>query len=85
MDAKDLFLMQHSAVHTVAVGGNKASAAERVLNGLSDEIDGLVLQWSSLTAEDRTDVEQTVALGSQLLELVRPAPLPAVPQGGDSF
>ena len=37
MDMRDLFLAQHSAVHTAAVGGNKASAAERVLNGLSDE------------------------------------------------
>ena len=37
MDMRDLFLTQHSAVHTVAVGGNKVSAAERVLNGLSDE------------------------------------------------
>ncbi len=45
--------------------------AER-LSGLSDEIDALVLQWSSLTPEDRTDVEQATALGRQLLELVRP-------------
>ena len=37
MDMRDLFLTQHSAVHTVAVGGNKVSAAERVLNGLTDE------------------------------------------------
>jgi len=37
MDMRDLFLAQHSAVHTAAVGGNKASAAERVLNGLTDE------------------------------------------------
>ncbi len=37
MDMRDLFLAQHSAVHTAAVGGNKVSAAERVLNGLSDE------------------------------------------------
>jgi hypothetical protein len=36
MDARDLFLAQHSAVHSVAVGGNKASAAERVLGGLTD-------------------------------------------------
>jgi hypothetical protein len=37
MDARDLFLNQHSAVHSAAVGGNKASAAERALGGLSDE------------------------------------------------
>lgn len=58
--------------------------AER-LCGLSDEIDGLVLQWSSLTAEDRTDVEQAVGLGRQLLELVRPAPVPSAPADGDVF
>ncbi len=37
MDARDLFLDQHSAVHSAAVGGNKASAAERVFGGLTDE------------------------------------------------
>jgi hypothetical protein len=58
--------------------------AER-LSGLSDEIDGLVLQWSSLTTEDRADVDTAVALGRQLLALVRPAPrAPSVPDG-DAF
>jgi hypothetical protein len=37
MDARDLFLSQHSAVHSAAVGGNKASAAERALGGVTDE------------------------------------------------
>ena len=37
MDARDMFLQQHSAVHSAAVGGNKVSAAERTLTGLSDE------------------------------------------------
>ena len=37
MDARDMFLQQHSAVHSAAVGGNKLSAAERTLTGLSDE------------------------------------------------
>jgi DinB superfamily len=37
MDARDLFLAQHSIVHSAAVGGNKASSAERALGGLSDE------------------------------------------------
>lgn len=58
--------------------------AER-LSGLSDEIDGLVLQWSSLTAEDRADVEHAAELGGQLLELVRPAPAPESPANGDVF
>ncbi len=37
MDSRDLFLAQHSAVHSAAVGGNKMSAAERTLNGLTEE------------------------------------------------
>jgi uncharacterized damage-inducible protein DinB len=37
MDMRDLFLAQHSAMHTVNVAGNKASAAERVLNGLTED------------------------------------------------
>lgn len=37
MDARDLFLAQHAAVHSAAVGGNKASAAERTFGGLTDE------------------------------------------------
>lgn len=37
MDAKDLFLEQHAAVHSAAVGGNKMSAAERTYGGLTDE------------------------------------------------
>lgn len=58
--------------------------AER-LSGMSDEIDGLVLQWSSLTPEDRADPELTVALGRQLFELVRPPPVAAMVNDGDSF
>src|ERR1700737_4991009 len=37
MDTRDLFLEQHAAVHSAAVGGNKMSAAERAFAGLSDE------------------------------------------------
>jgi len=37
MDVRQLFLDQHGAMHSAAVGGNKASTAERVLAGLSDE------------------------------------------------
>src|SRR5215475_8003329 len=37
MDGKDLFLEQHAAVHSAAVGGNKMSAAERTYGGLTDE------------------------------------------------
>ncbi len=37
MDARDLFLDQHAAMHSAAVGGNKMSAAERAFAGLTDE------------------------------------------------
>ncbi len=37
MDARELFLDQHAMVHSAAVGGNKASAAERTFGGLTDE------------------------------------------------
>ncbi len=36
MDARELFLEQHTVVHSAAVGGNKMSAAERVF-GVTDE------------------------------------------------
>src|SRR5919109_3280931 len=37
MDIRELFLDQHAAMHSAAVGGNKMSAAERTFAGLSDE------------------------------------------------
>ena len=37
MNLRDLFLMQHGAVHSKAVGGNAASAAERTFGGLTDD------------------------------------------------
>jgi hypothetical protein len=37
MDVKDLFLAQHAAVHSAAVGGNKASAAERTFGGMTED------------------------------------------------
>ena len=37
MDARDLFLDQHAAMHSAAVAGNKMSAAERTFAGLTDE------------------------------------------------
>src|SRR3990170_6707778 len=37
MDARDLFLMQHGAVHSKAVAGNAGSAAERTFGGLTDD------------------------------------------------
>jgi hypothetical protein len=57
---------------------------ERLL-GLNDHIDALVSQWSSLDADQRADVQQAVALGRQLLDLVRPPPPPAPPDDPDAF
>lgn len=37
MDARDLLLEEHSAVHSAAVGGNKFSLADRTFAGLSDD------------------------------------------------
>jgi len=37
MDPRELFLMQHAAVQSLAVGGNPLSAAERALGGVTDE------------------------------------------------
>jgi hypothetical protein len=37
MDARELFLGQHSFMHSAAVAGNKASSADRTFGGLSDE------------------------------------------------
>jgi hypothetical protein len=37
MDARDLLLEEHSAVHSAAVGGNRVSMAERTFGGLSDD------------------------------------------------
>lgn len=37
MDARDLLLEEHSAMHSAAVGGNKVSMAERTFAGLTDD------------------------------------------------
>jgi len=37
MDVRDMFLDQHAAMHSAAVGGNKMSASERTFANLSDE------------------------------------------------
>ncbi len=62
MDARDLFLEQHAAVHSAAVGGNKNSAAERAFGGVTDaqmrvrpreDLNSLAwLMWHIARAED---------------------------------
>jgi hypothetical protein len=58
--------------------------AER-LSGLSDEIDGLVLQWGLMSPDDRADLEVGVDLARQLLELVRPPARAPSPSSEDVF
>src|SRR5258708_26874565 len=77
MDTRDLFLEQHSAMHTTAVGGNKMSAAERTFAGLTDEqmrvrpredLNSIAwLMWHIARAEDIL-VGQVVAGGAQLFD-----------------
>ena len=66
MHVRDLFLDQHAAMHSAAVGGNKMSAAERAFGGLTDEqmrvrpredLNSLAwLMWHIARAEDRKSV-----------------------------
>ena len=77
MDVRELFLDQHAAVQSAAVGGNKMSAAERAFAGLTDEqmrvrpredLNSLAwLMWHIARAEDI--VVNTVLTGrSQLCD-----------------
>ena len=77
MDARDLFLEQHSAMHTAAVGGNKMSAADRAFAGVIDEqmrvrpredLNSLAwLMWHIARVEDIV-VNQVVGGGGQLFD-----------------
>ena len=77
MDARDLFLDQHSAAHSAAVGGNKASAAERAFTGVTDEqmrvrpredLNSLAwLMWHIARAEDIM-VNQVLAARAQVFD-----------------
>jgi len=77
MDTRDLFLEQHAAMHTAAVGGNKMSAAERTFGGLTDEqmrvrpredLNSIAwLMWHIARAEDIL-VGQVVGGGAQLFD-----------------
>jgi hypothetical protein len=58
--------------------------AER-LSGLTDQIDELNYQWSSLTEEQTFDLDFTVALGRQLVDLVRPPRAMSSSEDGDVF
>ena len=77
MDARELFLDQHAAMHSVAVGGNKMSTAERTFTGLTDEqmrvrprsdLNSLAwLLWHIARAED-IFVNALLAAGPQVFD-----------------
>lgn len=77
MDIRELFLDQHAAVHSAAVGGNKMSQAERAFAGLSDEqmrvrpredLNSLAwLMWHIARAEDIV-VNQALAGRAQVFD-----------------
>ncbi|HZP35046.1 MAG TPA: DinB family protein [Methylomirabilota bacterium] len=77
MEVRDLFLEQHAAMHTAAVGGNTMSAADRAFAGLTEEqmrvrpredLNSLAwLMWHIARAEDIV-VNQVVGGGGQLFD-----------------
>jgi hypothetical protein len=77
MDIRELFLDQHAAVHSAAVGGNKMSSSERTFTGLTDEqmrvrpredLNSLAwLMWHIARAED-VFVNQLLAESSPVWE-----------------
>src|SRR5262249_39352089 len=77
MDARDLFLDPHAAMHAAVVGVNRRSAAERTSAGLTDEqmpvrpredLNSLAwLMWHIARAED-VFVNALLAAGPQILD-----------------
>src|SRR5262244_3255894 len=77
MDARELLLEEHSAVHSAAVGGNKASLAERTFGGLTDDqmrvrpredLNSLAwLMWHIARAEDIV-VNRVLAARAQVFD-----------------
>jgi DinB superfamily len=77
MDARELFIEQHAAMHSIAVGGNKLSAAERTFGGLTDaqmrvrpreDLNSLAwLMWHIARAEDVL-VNAVVGGGAQVFD-----------------
>ncbi len=53
------------------------------LFGLNDQLDAVVHQWSSLSDDQRNDVDNAIAMARLLHDLAQPAPAPAAPDDGD--
>lgn len=64
------------AVHEAFVKGDR-------LFGLNDQIDALVYRWSTLSAEQRNDVDQALDYARRLHDLVELPPAPPPPADGD--
>ena len=79
MDVRDLFLEQHAAMQSAAVGGNKMSAAERTFAGLTDE------QWKSASLCPDWNVRRVVGHMTATARLTPAAFLGAFAGSGFSF
>lgn len=75
MDIRELFLDQHAAMHSPAVGGNKMSLAERTFAGLTDEqmrvrpredLNSLAWLMFHITRAEDIIVNQVLGGGAQL-------------------
>jgi len=62
------------AVHEAFVKGDR-------LFGLNDQIDALVYRWSTLSEEQRNDLDQAVDMARKLHDLVKPPASPAAEDG----
>jgi hypothetical protein len=63
------------AIHQAFLKGDR-------LFGLNDQLDNLVYKWTSLTDEERNDLQLAVEMAGQLRDLVRPPQRP-LPEDGD--
>ncbi len=55
------------------------------LFGLDEELDSLVVKWSSLSEMERNDLREALAMGSLLRDLVQPRQSTPPPEAGDFF
>ena len=55
------------------------------LFGLNDQIDAVVIKWSSLSQDQRNDFEEVIAMARLLRDVAQPAAAPAPPADGDFF
>ncbi len=66
------------AIHQAFLKGDR-------LFGLNDQLDNLVYKWSSLSEDERSDLQVAVTMARELRDLVKPPPAPEPPADGDFF